>query len=25
LFGFVPHLMLNVIEPATRAFVRALP
>jgi len=25
LFGFVPHLILNVIEPATRAFVRALP
>ena len=25
LFGFVPHLMLNVIEPATRAMVRALP
>ena len=24
LFGFVPSLILNVIEPATRAFVRAL-
>ena len=25
LLGFVPHLILNVIAPATRAFVRGLP
>jgi len=25
LFGFAPHLILNVIAPATRAFVRGLP
>jgi hypothetical protein len=25
LLGFVPHLILNVIEPATRVFVRGLP
>jgi len=25
LFGFVPQLILNVIEPATRVFVRGLP
>ncbi|OYV72071.1 MAG: NADH-quinone oxidoreductase subunit M [Gemmatimonadetes bacterium 21-71-4] len=25
LLGFVPHLILNVIEPATRLFVRGLP